>query len=79
MILFLKKEKKIHNLENNYSNNFRTNIYYIQEINTLKYFDLELYIFYCKILKYILFYYIFVYIFNLGVEPWSVPLQVVVV
>ncbi len=30
------------------------------------------------ILKYIYFYYIFVYIFNLGVKQWSVPLQVAV-
>ncbi len=29
-------------------------------------------------LKYIFFYYIFVYIFNLGDKPWSAPLQVVV-
>jgi hypothetical protein len=29
-------------------------------------------------LTYIFFYYSFVYIFNLGVKPWSVPLQVVV-
>jgi hypothetical protein len=28
-------------------------------------------------LKYI-FYYIFVYVCNLGVKPWSVPLQMVV-
>ena len=32
MILLLKKEKKIHYIENNYYQNFRMNIYYIQKI-----------------------------------------------
>jgi hypothetical protein len=35
MILFLKKEKKIHYIENNYYKNFRMNIYYIQKIINL--------------------------------------------
>ncbi len=31
MILFLKREKKIHDIENNYYKNFRMNIYCIQK------------------------------------------------